>query len=128
MLVSNEVGSYIKPGVDSIDQQIMFAEKSWGSYRVLDVGADSLTEMVTLNPGHGMNCHSHGRRNEVWTVVSGTGTVVVDGVSRSVSVGDVIDLPIGCKHTVTASESGLQIIEVQMSREMSVGDKIKYII
>lgn len=52
--------------------------------------------------------------------------MVVDGVSRSVSVGDVIDLPIGCKHTVTASGSGLQIIEVQMGREISVGDKIKY--
>ena len=77
-LVSNEVESYIKSGVDSIDQQIMFAEKSWGSYRVLDVGTDSLTVKVTLNPGHGMNYHSHERRNEVWTVVSGTGTVVVD--------------------------------------------------
>lgn len=118
--------SYIKPYVDSIDQQIMFAEKSWGSYRVLDVGTDSLTVKVTLNPGHGMNYHSHERRNEVWNVISGTGTVVVDGVSRSVSVGDVIDLPIGCKHTVTASESGLQIIEVQMGREISVGDKRKY--
>lgn len=42
MLVSNEVGSYIKSGVDSIDQQIMFAEKSWGSYRVLDVGVTAL--------------------------------------------------------------------------------------
>ncbi len=92
------------------------------------MGTDSLTVKVTLNPGHGMNYHSHERRNEVWTVVSGTGTVVVDGVSRSVSVGDVIDLPVGCKHTVTASESGLQIIEVQMGREISVGDKIKYTI
>lgn len=62
----------------------------------------------------------------MWTVVSGTGTVVVDGVSRSVSVGDVIDLPSGYKYTVTASESGLQIIEVQMGREINVGDKIKY--
>ena len=38
-----------------------------GLYRVLDVGADSLTLKVTLNPGHGVNYHSHERRAEVWT-------------------------------------------------------------
>ena len=37
ILVSKkEQSSYIKPFVDSIDQQIMFAEKSWGYYRVID--------------------------------------------------------------------------------------------
>lgn len=127
ILVSDkEQSSYIKPYVDSIDQQVMFAEKSWGSYRVLDVGADSLTVKVTLNPEHGMNYHSHDRRAEVWTVVAGTGRVIIDGAEKSISTGDVIDLPVGCKHTVIASDSGLQIIEVQMGREISVGDKVKY--
>ena len=51
-----------------------------------------------------MNYHSHERCDEVWTVVSGSGQVVVDGVTRGVSAGDVIDLPVGCKHTVIASE------------------------
>lgn len=127
ILVSDkEQSSYIKPYVDSIDQQVMFAEKSWGSYRVLDVGSNSLTVKVTLNPGCGMNYHSHERRNEVWTIVSGTGSVVVNGVSRSVSAGEVIDLPAGCKHTVVASEFGLQIVEVQMGKEISVSDKKKH--
>ena len=68
ILVSDkEQSSYIKPYVDAIDQQIMFAEKSWGSYRVLDVEEDSMTVKVTLNPGHRMNYHSHERRDEVGT-------------------------------------------------------------
>ena len=38
ILVSDkEQSSYIKPYVDSIDQQIMFAEKSWGSFKVIDI-------------------------------------------------------------------------------------------
>lgn len=97
----------IKPYVDSIDQQVMFAEKSWGSYRVLDVSDKSMAVKVTLNPGHGMNYHSHERRDEVWTVVLGSGRVVIDGVTREVSAGDVIDLPVGCIHTVSASSDGL---------------------
>ena len=74
ILVSDkEQSSYIKPFVDKIDQQIMFAEKSWGSFRVLDVEDESLTIKITLNPGHRMNYHSHARRDEVWTVISGSG-------------------------------------------------------
>lgn len=37
--------------VDGIEQQVMFAEKSWGSYRVLDVEDGSLTIKVTLKAG-----------------------------------------------------------------------------
>ena len=50
----------------------MFAEKSWGSFRILDIEKESLTIKVTLNPGHQMNYHSHDFRNEVWNVISGT--------------------------------------------------------
>lgn len=85
----------------------MFAEKSWGSYRVLDVSDQSMMVKVTLNPGHRMNYHSHERHDEVWTVVSGSGKVVIDGVTREVSAGDVIELPVGCKHTVSASTTGI---------------------
>ena len=69
------------PCVDSIDQQVIFAEKSWGLYRVLNDSDKSMTVKVTLNPGHGMNYHSHERRDEVWTIVSGSGSVGIDGVN-----------------------------------------------
>lgn len=126
ILVSNkEQSSYIKPYVDQIDQQIMFAEKSWGSFRVLDVEDDSLTIKVTLNPGHKMNYHSHERRDEVWTVISGQGKTIVDGVERQVKAGDVIVMPAGCKHTILA-DTELKVVEVQTGKAISVHDKKKY--
>ena len=120
-----EQSSYIKPYVDKIDQQIMFAEKSWGSFRVLDVEDESLTIKVTLNPGHSMNYHSHMNRDEVWVVISGTGRTVVDGAERPVHVGDVVQMQAGCRHTVLA-DSELQLIEVQLGKEISVHDKQKF--
>ena len=127
ILVSDkEQSSYIKPFVDAIDQQVMFAEKSWGSYRVLDVEEQSLTVKVTLNPGHSMNYHSHDRRDEVWTVIDGDGRTVVDGMEQPIRVGDVITMAAGCRHTVFAGENGLQMIEVQLGRDISVADKHKY--
>lgn len=127
ILVSDkEQSSYIKPFVDAIDQQIMFAEKSWGSYRVLDVEEGSMTVKVTLNPGHRMNYHSHDRRDEVWNVISGTGKAIVDGMEQLVKPGDVITMSAGCKHTVIADDEGLQLIEVQIGEGISVSDKHKF--
>ena len=125
ILVSDkEQSSYIKPFVDRIDQQIMFAEKSWGSFRVLDIEDESLTIKVTLNPGHRMNYHSHRNRNEVWVVISGTGRTIVDGMEQEVCAGDVITMQAGCRHTVIASTE-LKLIEVQLGKEISVHDKQK---
>lgn len=126
ILVSDKgQSSYIKPYVDKIDQQIMFAEKSWGSFYVLDVEQESLTVKVTLNKGHSMNYHSHKNRDEVWTVISGTGHTIVDGMEQKVHAGDVITMQAGCRHTIIA-DTELKLIEVQLGREISVYDKQKF--
>lgn len=126
ILVSDkEQSSYIKPYVSTLEGQVMFAEKSWGSFRVLDVENDSMTIKVTLNPGHRMNYHSHSYRDEVWTIISGEGRTIVDGMEQHVSVGDVVTMEAGCRHTIIA-ETELQLIEVQLGEEISVHDKQKY--
>lgn len=126
ILVSDkERSSYMKPFVDSIVSPIKFAEKSWGSYKVLDVGKNSLLVKVVLNEGHSMNYHSHSRRRECWNVTEGEGIVVIDGVKRTVGPGDVVEIPTGCKHTVKAV-TALKIIEVQTGEDIDVKDKEKH--
>ena len=126
ILVSDkEQSSYIKPFVDKFVQQTMFAEKSWGSFRVLDVESGSMTIKVTLNPEHSMNYHSHQYRDEVWVVVAGEGRTIVDGMEQKVSAGDVITMQAGCRHTVFA-DTELKLIEVQLGQNIHVGDKKKY--
>ena len=72
-----------------------------------------------------MNYHSHDRRNEVWTVISGQGRTIVDGMEQPVKPGDVITMEAGCRHTVIA-DTVLQLIEVQLGSHISVSDKHKY--
>ena len=117
--------SYNKPLVDKLDQQVMFAEKSWGTYRVLDVEDESLTIKIALSAGQRMNYHSHKNRSEVWVVASGRGRSIVDGMEQQIAAGDVITMEAGCRHTVIA-ETDLLMIEVQLGREISVHDKQKY--
>lgn len=126
ILVSDkEQSSYIKPYVDKFEQQVMFAEKSWGSFKVLDVEKESMTIKVTLNPGNKMNYHSHQYRDEVWVVISGTGKTIVDGMEQKVSAGDVVTMSAGCRHTILA-ETELKLMEVQLGKEINVQDKQKF--
>ena len=125
ILVSDkEQSSYIKPYVDRIAGKVRYAEKSWGSFNVIDVEDESLTIRVTLMAGHRMNYHLHEHRDEVWTVISGRGRTIVDDRLREVKPGDVVRLPAGVRHTIIA-DTDLRLIEVQLGREISVEDKKK---
>ena len=72
-----------------------------------------------------MKYHSHDFRNEVWTVISGKGKTVIDGMEQIVKAGDVITMEAGCKHTIIA-ETELKVIEVQLGKEISVNDKHEF--
>ena len=126
ILVSDKTqSSYIKPYVDTINQQIMFAEKSWGNFQVLDIEDDNMIIKVTLNPGHRMNYHSHEHRDEVWTIVSGEGRTIIDGMEQRVKAGDVVAMQAGCRHTIIA-DTELHVIEAQLGKEISAHDKRKF--
>ena len=115
----------LKKHVEKLHQQIMFAEKSWGSYSVIDVSEESLTIRVELLAGHNMNYHSHEHRDEVWTICSGKGRTIVDGMEQPVKAGDVITMEAGCRHAIYA-DTDMSIVEVQLGKEISASDKKKY--
>ena len=117
----------IKPFVEKFDPTVKYAEKSWGKYQVIDVSNTSMTIKVNLTQGHEMSYHSHERRDEVWTIVSGTGLVIVDGMSQHVHAGDVITMERGTRHTIKA-ETDIELIEVQIGTDIDVKDKQKYVL
>lgn len=104
--------SFIKSHVEKFDQQIMFAEKSWGSFTVLDVQPNSMTIKIQLTKGNKLRYHIHEHRDESWNIISGEGTVIIDDIAQDVKSGDIINLPHGMIHTVIA-KTELSIIEVQ---------------
>ena len=126
ILVSDKDRSgYLKKYVESNEREAMFAEKSWGSFKVIDAEKDSLTIKVTIKPKDYMNYHSHDNRDEVWVVVCGEGRTIVDGMEQRISSGDVITMKAGCRHTVIA-ETELKLVEVQIGKEITAHDKHKY--
>lgn len=126
ILVSDkERSDAMKPYVEKLEDSARYVEKSWGTFTVIDVQPNSMTVKITLNAGSKMSYHSHELRNEVWTVISGTGTTLVDGMEQTLHPGDVISIAAGCKHTLSAI-TDMRIVEVQVGTEISRNDKIVY--
>ncbi len=125
LVADKEQSSYMKSYVEKISEDVRYAEKSWGTYTVIDAQANSMTIKVILRAGNQMKYHSHELRDEVWTVVEGTGRTIVDGVEKVVCPGDVVSVAAGCKHTLIA-DSDMSVIEVQVGSEISQADKVVY--
>ena len=125
LIADKEQSSYMKPYVEKISTDVRFAEKSWGSYSVIDAGEGYLNVKVILNPGNQMSYHSHEYRDEVWTILSGRGKTIIDGMEQVVKPGDVVTMAAGCKHTIIA-ETELTVLEAQLGENISVSDKQKY--
>lgn len=125
LISDKERSGYMKPYVEKIETEAMYAEKSWGTYTVIDIQPGSMTVKLSMKAGESMSYHMHNYREEVWTVVSGKGKAIVDGIEQILRTGDVITIAAGCKHTVEAL-TGLDMIEVQLGEEISASDKIKF--
>ena len=88
--------------------------RPWGSYEVLSDGDGFKTKAITVKPGKRLSYQKHARRSEHWFVVRGSGTVVLDGVTKDVAAGSAVDVPVGVPHRMCNSgEEDLVFVEVQ---------------
>lgn len=123
ILISDKNSSdNIKPYVEKINSEVRFAEKSWGTYYVIDIQANAMTVKITLNAGSKMSYHSHAHRTEIWTVTSGSGKIILNEKEQTVSAGQTVKIPVGCRHTLIA-DTPMSVIEVQVGEIISRDDK-----
>ena len=119
LVSSKEASAGIKAQVSqAAESRPMYEQRRWGEYRVLDSsvypdGEKALTKELVVRDGCQMSYQRHAHRSEVWTVVSGTGEVVLDGLVRQVRAGSVVYINQLQMHAGRAIGSELHIIEVQ---------------
>ena len=122
LIADKHRSSMMKPYVEKLHTPVMYTEKSWGEFHILDADTTSLTIKITLSPGDALTYHMHERRDETWTVIEGRGHVKLDGNEFAVSEGHTVRIPRGSFHTLRA-ETLLKVMEVQVG-EIDVEDKI----
>lgn len=114
-----EASANIKAEVNAVaESRPMYEQRSWGEYRVIDSsvypdGSKALTKEVVVREGCQLELQRHDHRSEVWTVVSGNGEVVLDGLVQQVRPGSVVEIPAGMLHAARAIGGDMRVIEVQ---------------
>lgn len=126
ILVSDKhMSSYLKDYV--ADARPMTEKRVWGEYEVLDYrfssagSACSLTKHLRIASGQHISYQKHHHRSEVWTVVEGSGMVILDSEEIQVSRGSTVQIPVEACHAVKA-DTDLHIIEVQVGDELTEED------
>jgi len=124
ILVSDkERSSAMKPYAERLHTPVMYTEKSWGEFQIVDAETESLTIKITLSPGRSLTYHLHERRDETWTVIEGRGWVKLDGNEFAVVEGQTVRIPRGSFHTIRA-ETLLKVMEIQTGEDIDAEDKI----
>lgn len=131
ILVADKIRSAkMKPLVEKIARAVHYAEKSWGTYRVIDEDMDekqggSLTVRIDLKAGSRMTYHSHAFRDEIWNILSGKGKALLDGEEYDLEPGISLSIAAGQKHTLRA-DTDMSVIEIQIGDTISKKDKHIY--
>lgn len=124
ILISNkEESQRIKDFVEGINDRLMYEEKQWGWYRVLDFikypeGEEVLTRRICIAKDKNLSYHYHKKRSELWTVVYGEGEIILDSKIYRIKAGDVFAVPRKSWHAIKAI-TDLEFIEVQRGEELS---------
>lgn len=123
ILVTEKAASpKLKELINDFEHRPMAEERRWGAYKVLDHtkfedGDEVLTKKINIQAGKNLSYQFHEKRKELWTILNGTGDVIIEGRLKGVSSGDVIEIPVGTKHAIKAL-TDLEIIEVQSGLEL----------
>lgn len=69
-----------------------FEQRPWGSFTILDEGANYKVKRIEVLPGKRLSYQRHSRRAEHWFVVCGIAKVTLNGVQLLVNKGEALDI------------------------------------
>ena len=99
--------------------------RSWGKYTLLTEGKDYRVRKVEMNPGKSLTMQMHYHRSEHWTVISGTGKIMIDDKESIFTENQSTYIPMGVKHKLSnPGKIPLVIIEVQSGKYINDDDII----
>jgi mannose-1-phosphate guanylyltransferase/mannose-6-phosphate isomerase len=88
--------------------------RPWGSFTILEDGADCKVKRLTVKPGGVLSLQLHHRRSEHWTVVTGTAKVRVGDRDFLLQHNESTHIPVNTLHRLeNPTEADLHLIEVQ---------------
>jgi mannose-6-phosphate isomerase len=96
-------------------------ERPWGSFERLTSNEPSTVKILAVAAGKRFSLQRHAKREEYWRVIQGSGTLEIDGETRTIAVGDEALVKVGATHRLTGGPDGLRVLEVSFG-EFDEGD------
>jgi len=106
---------------EQVNWSPLYDERPWGSFTVLDEGEGYKVKRIEVLPGKRLSYQKHARREEHWMVVQGAARVTLDGREIDLTVGHVIDIPVGAAHRV-ANPGAEKLIFIEIQRGSYLGE------
>lgn len=95
---------------------------AWGIKEMLNRSEGYMVRKVTIFPGCAISMHKHEKRNEHWSVVSGTATITMNGETKEYGSNDSIFVPVGTFHKIS-NETAKDLVVIEVCVGTSAGYK-----
>ena len=113
-----------KPELTEIHQTVY---RPWGSYTVMEEGANFKIKHIVVNPGAKLSMQMHKHRAEHWVVVSGEATITNNEIQYKLQENQSAYIPKTHHHRLAnESDKPLSIIEVQCGDYVGEDDIIRF--
>lgn len=97
--------------------------RSWGKYTLLTESEGYRVRKIEMDPGASLTMQMHYHRSEHWTVISGTGKIIINDVESIFTENQSTYIPMGIKHKLSnPGKIPLIIIEVQSGKYINDDD------
>lgn len=102
----------------------MYEERRWGTLETLDdtetAEMSTLTRKIRIHDGMTSSYHYHKERDEIWTILKGTGELILEGSKIPLSSGKAVCIRKNQRHAVKAFKD-FEYIEIHVGT--SVGNE-----
>jgi len=96
-----------------------FEERRWGTLEVLDdtetPQLSTLTRKICIYDGMNSSYHYHAERDEIWTILNGTGELILEGNKIQLSQGKAVCIRKNQRHAVKAFKD-FEYIEIHVGK------------
>lgn len=104
-----------------------FEIRPWGRFEVLADDPTYKSKLIVIDPGAQISYQMHSKRSESWTIISGSGEVILGDKTLAVSSGMTVGAPAGMKHRIrNIGAEPLRLVEVQTGEYFGEDDIVRY--
>lgn len=101
--------------------------RSWGKYTLLTESEGYRVRKIEMDPEASLTMQMHYHRSEHWTVISGTGKIIINDKESIFTENQSTYIPMGVKHKLSnPGKIPLTIIEVQSGKYINEDDIVVF--